>query len=63
MTFDLLEADTSENAVFKDRERFEVEGRVVQLLSRAALITMKESSDRIKDRLDVELLSDQSDER
>ncbi len=63
LTLDLLEADSSENAIFKDRERIQIEGRVIQLLSRTALIQMKNNSDRTKDRLDVELLSDESDER
>jgi hypothetical protein len=61
LTLDLLEADSSSNAVFSDRETFDVEGRSIQSLSRAALITMKRDSDRTKDRLDVELLHDESD--
>jgi len=61
LTLDLLEADSSKNAVFSDRETFDVEGRSIQSLSRAALIAMKQSSNRIKDRLDVELLNDESD--
>jgi hypothetical protein len=61
LTLDLLEADSSKNAIFSDRETFDVEGRSIQSLSRAALITMKRDSDRTKDRLDVELLNDESD--
>ena len=61
LTLDLLEADSSKNAIFSDRETFDVEGRSIQSLSRAALIAMKRDSDRTKDRLDVELLNDESD--
>ena len=61
LTLDLLEADSPKNAVFADRETFDVEGRSIQSLSRTALITMKRDSDRTKDRLDVELLNDESD--
>ena len=61
LTLDLLEADSSQNAIFKDREVFEVDGRQIQSLSRTALITMKRDSDRTKDKLDVELLNDESD--
>ncbi len=61
LTLDLLEADSSKNAIFSDRETFDVEGRSIQSLSRAALIAMKRDSDRTKDKLDVELLNDESD--
>ncbi len=61
LTLDLLEADSPENAIFADRDTFEVQGRTIQSLSRAALIAMKRESDRTKDRLDVELLHDESD--
>jgi hypothetical protein len=60
LTLDLLEADSSKNAIFSDRETFDVEGRSIQSLSRAAIIAMKRDSDRTKDRLDVELLHDES---
>lgn len=63
LTLDLLEVDSSENAIFQDRERVQIDGRIIQLLSRAALIQMKNNSGRTKDRLDVELLRDESDER
>ncbi|MHB0960294.1 MAG: hypothetical protein ACYC0X_08405 [Pirellulaceae bacterium] len=61
LTLDLLEADSARNPIFSDRETFDVQGRLIQSLSRAALITMKRDSDRTKDRLDVELLNDESD--
>jgi hypothetical protein len=61
LTLDLLEADSPDNAIFSDRHAFEVQGRTIQSLSRAALIAMKRESDRTKDRLDVELLHDESD--
>ncbi len=61
LTLDLLEADSCQNAILSDRETFDVEGRSIQSLSRAAIITMKRMSDRTKDRLDVELLNDESD--
>ena len=63
LTLDILEADESENTIFIDRESVEIESRIIQLLSRAALIKMKSSSDRLKDQLDVELLGDKADER
>jgi hypothetical protein len=61
LTLDLLEADSPNNSIFADRETFDVEGRLIQSLSRAALIAMKRDSDRTKDKLDVELLNDESD--
>lgn len=61
LTLDLLEADSPENAIFADRDTFEVQGRTIQALSRKSLIAMKRDSDRTKDRLDVELLHDESD--
>ena len=61
LTLDLLEADSPENAIFADRDTFEVQGRTIQSLSRKSLIAMKRESDRTKDRLDVELLHDESD--
>lgn len=61
LTLDLLEADSSRNTIFADREIFDVDGRAIQSLSRAAIIAMKRNSDRTKDRLDVELLNDESD--
>ncbi len=63
LTLDLLEADSSENAVFVDQECVDVEGKLIRLLSRVALIKMKRASNRLKDQLDVEMLSDHSDER
>ena len=61
LTLDLLEANSSGNAIFSDRETFDVKGRSIQSLTRAALIAMKRASDRTKDRLDVELLHDETD--
>ena len=61
LTLDLLEADSASNAILVDRETFDIEGRAVQSLSKNALIKMKLDSNRTKDRLDVELLSDQAD--
>lgn len=61
LTLDLLEADSSENAILLNRMSFEVEGQKIQSLSRAALIRMKSRSERTKDKLDVELLQDESD--
>jgi len=60
LTLDLLEADSDENAIFTDREMYDVDGRRIQSLSRTALITMKRDSNRTKDKLDVELLNDES---
>ena len=61
LTLDLLEAESSGNAIFSDRESFDVKGRLIQSLTRAGLIAMKRASDRTKDRLDVELLHDETD--
>lgn len=38
-----------------------IHGRPIQILSRAGLIRMKRSSNRLKDKLDVELLNEQTD--
>ena len=61
LTLDLLEADSSTNSILVDRETFDVDGRMIQSLSRSALIDMKRESGRTKDKLDVELLNDESD--
>jgi hypothetical protein len=63
LTLDILEADSRLNSILVDREAVEIEGKIIQLLSRAALIKMKSASSRLKDQLDVELLNDQADER
>lgn len=63
LTLDLLEVDRSDNSVFVDQECVEVEGKQIRLLSRVSLIKMKRESNRLKDKLDVEMLSDYSDER
>lgn len=63
LSLDLLEIDHSDNPLFADRETFEIDGHTIQLLSRSSLIQMKQSSGRLKDQLDVELLKDRSDER
>ncbi len=59
MTLDLLEVDSTENPLWRDRMQVEVAGRTLDVMSRTSLIRMKSSSDRTKDRLDIELLSDE----
>lgn len=61
LSLDLLEANHADNPIFKDRESFEIDGHPIQILSRAGLIRMKRSSNRLKDKLDVELLNEQTD--
>lgn len=61
LSLDLLEANHADNPIFKDQESFEIDGHPIRLLSRAGLIKMKQSSNRLKDKLDVELLNDQTD--
>jgi hypothetical protein len=61
LSLDLLEANHADNPIFKDRESFEIDGHLIQILSRAGLIRMKRSSNRLKDKLDVELLNEQTD--
>ncbi len=61
LTLDLLEADSNSNPLLADRETFVVEGHSIQALSKEALITMKSDSKRTKDKLDIELLNDESD--
>jgi hypothetical protein len=61
LTLDLLEADSPQNLIFVDRESFLIEGHSIQSLSKNALITMKASSERTKDKLDIELLNDGTD--
>jgi hypothetical protein len=61
LTLDLLEVDSQDNLLLADCERLELHGRLVPVLSKASLIRMKINSTRTKDRLDVELLSDESE--
>lgn len=63
LSLDLLEINHSDNPLFADRETFDIDGHTIQLLSRSSLIQMKQSSGRLKDQLDVELLNDRTDER
>jgi hypothetical protein len=63
LSLDLLEIHPPENPIFQNRETVEIGGQVIELLSRTALIQMKQSSKRLKDQLDVELLNDRADER
>lgn len=60
LTLDLLEVDSQDNILLTECERLELHGRAVPVLSKASLIRMKANSTRTKDRLDVELLSDES---
>lgn len=61
LSLDLLEADSSSNSILADRQKFDVDGKAIQSLTRNALIKMKLDSNRTKDRLDVELLNDQAE--
>jgi hypothetical protein len=61
LTLDLLEADSPQNPIFADRQTFLIDGHSIQSLSKNALITMKASSERTKDKLDIELLNDGTD--
>ena len=61
LTLDILEVDSPDNPLLVDRERLDLQGLTIAVLSRAALIRMKSNSSRTKDRLDVELLGDGED--
>ena len=56
LTLDLLEVDSASNPIFRDRQAFEIDGKVIHVLSREALITMKKNTGRTQDKLDVEML-------
>ncbi len=61
LTLDLLSVDSQENLIWNDQVRVELCGREVPVLSKSALIRMKTASQRTKDRLDVELLTDEAE--
>ncbi len=56
LTLDLLEVDSASNPIFRDRQAFEIDGKVIHVHSREALITMKKNTGRTQDKLDVEML-------
>jgi len=56
LTLDLLEADSESNPVFRDRQKFEINGQVITVLSRGSLITIKLNTGRAQDKHDAELL-------
>lgn len=61
LTLDLLAVDSPDNPIWKDQVRVELCGREVPVLSKMALIQMKTASERTKDRLDIELLSNEAE--
>lgn len=61
MTLDLLELDGPVSDLVEDRELVVLHTQRVPVLSRSALIRMKTGSNRTKDRLDIELLNDDSE--
>ena len=61
LTLDLLEADSGTNRLFASRERVSLGDHEITVLSRDAIIAMKSRSDRTKDRLDIEMLQDDTD--
>ncbi len=58
LTLDLLEIDSAENELLANRQVFELEGQHLVVLSKSALVKMKEGTGRTKDKLDVEMLND-----
>jgi hypothetical protein len=61
LTLDLLEADSDTNRLLTDRERVSLGDHQITVLSKAAIIEMKSRSSRTKDRLDIEMLQDETD--
>lgn len=61
LTLDLLEADSETNRLFASRERVSLGDQDVVVLSKDSIIEMKSRSDRTKDRLDIEMLQDDTD--
>ena len=63
LTLDLLEADSESNRLFARRETISLEGCELTVLSRDSIIEMKSRSSRTKDRLDIEMLQDEADDK
>jgi hypothetical protein len=61
LTLDLLELASTENPIWKGRMEQTLREQKAMVLSQDGLITMKSSSDRTKDRLDIEMLRNESD--
>lgn len=61
LTLDLLEADSDTNRLFASRESISLGDDKIAVLSKAAVIEMKSRSNRTKDRLDIEMLQDETD--
>lgn len=58
LTLDLLEANSEANRFFASRESVSLGDQNVVVLSKDSIIEMKSRSDRTKDRLDIEMLQD-----
>lgn len=58
LTLDLLEVDTADNAIWDDLIPISLLDQPAKLISKKALVQMKSSSTRTKDRLDIEMLLD-----
>jgi hypothetical protein len=56
LTLDLLVMGAGLDTVWNDRDAFEWNGRIVRVVSRAGLISMKRASGRDQDRLDIQQL-------
>jgi hypothetical protein len=61
LTLDLLEVDSNENPIWTDQQRRPLRDQSACVLSKDALIKMKSYSTRTKDRLDIEMLRDETD--
>lgn len=59
LTLDLLEADSLKNSILADRQLFQLDTRQLSVLSKSALIRMKQGTGRTQDKLDIEMLNDE----
>lgn len=61
LTLDLLEVASTDNPIWTGRVERTLRNQSAVVLSQDALIAMKSSSNRTKDRLDIEMLRDETD--
>lgn len=62
LTLDLLEANSDTNRLFASRKSISLGDHEITVLSKDAIIEMKSRSNRTKDRLDIEMLQDETDQ-
>jgi len=62
LTLDLLEVTSSLTQAWHTRERYEVDGHVIQTVSRAGLVSMKQLAGRDQDLVDIRRLTGDTDD-